>query len=308
MSGAGSTSSADESAQDAARAFAEDLARLRELHGSPSFERMHRAIRHVAGAAGSKNTFHRMVTNPGRIYGPEFVRGFVLALGLDSDAADEWERRRAQALQRYQLSRDSAAASDHERQWSAVGKQRGRRRPAIIFATIAAFVLVATLTLSVFTNRNSPSASSPRMPSEAARSSPVKGATPPLDGADPVDTGCSLDPAVVVLDSAEVDYSGVPVGLDELVYSPRCGVAWPRFQPFPAATIPAGAIIQVYVVRPASRALRVSFQALYVGAPVYGNMLRNTEYCVYAAATIDVKGKKLPASRTHCFRGKTPEE
>lgn len=134
--------------------------------------------------------------------------------------------------------------------------------------------------------------------------------TPPalavIDGADPKDSGCALDPDVVTLDSAEVDYQGLPAGLDELRYSPRCGVAWTRFEPFPKATIPVNALIHVDVVRPDSHNLRLPFSIRYSGAPVYGNVMVSTQDCVYAAATIEVAGKLLPESRTHCFRGRTP--
>lgn len=91
--------------------FAQDLASLRELNGSPSFARMHAAVRHLANAAGSKNTFHRMVTNPDRIYEREYVRGFVLALGLGEDAASKWEQRRIEALRECQALRGCPPAA-----------------------------------------------------------------------------------------------------------------------------------------------------------------------------------------------------
>ncbi len=126
------------------------------------------------------------------------------------------------------------------------------------------------------------------------------------DGADPKDSGCALDPAVVTLDSAEVDLGGGPVGLDELRYSPRCGVAWARFTPFPKAVIPTTVVVHVDVVRPATNNQRLPFHATYVGAPVYGNVMNSTEECVYAAVTIDQGPTPMPESRTHCFRGATP--
>jgi hypothetical protein len=297
------TERATDKAQDIVRFFANDLAKLRELHGNPSFERMHNAIRHNARAAGSKNTFHRMISNPDRIYEPEFVRGFVLALGLEDHEADVWEQRRAQAMREYQ-HRDSAAASAPPERTPAQ-PWLARRRLAI-FATAAVIIIAAVI--AAFLGVGGPSDShnnariiSSRLPANVALMQP-------RDGADPKDSGCSLDPSTVTLDSAEVDYEGHPAGLDELRYSPHCGVAWARFTPFPAARIPADAIIHVDVFRPGSHNLEESFQAPYVGAPVYGNVMRSTVECVYASVAIEVAGKESPESRTWCFRGKTPEE
>jgi len=82
----GNVNDAKEVVQD----FGKDLAKLRELHGSPSFARMSSTIRHMPGVVDSKNTFHRMVADPDRIYGPEFVRGFVPALGLGEMEVNDW--------------------------------------------------------------------------------------------------------------------------------------------------------------------------------------------------------------------------
>lgn len=128
------------------------------------------------------------------------------------------------------------------------------------------------------------------------------------DGADPKDSGCALDPDLITLDGAEVDYDGKPAGLAQLRYAPTCGVAWARFEPFPNAAIPTGAMIHTDTIRPADDNLRMPFQAPYVGAPVYGNLLVSTSNCVLAAAWIEANGQSLPESRTHCFRGKTAVE
>jgi hypothetical protein len=283
-------------AEDVVRSFAAELARLRELHGSPSFARMQAAVRHTAKAAGSKNTFHRMITSPERIYEPEFVWGFVVALGLSDDEAQAWEQRRIQALREYQALRDKtpprAADGQRERGWHA-----GSRVTAV--AVTAVLALGLALTAAAFFGGGQPGAVPPSAASHrSARPAGGGGITPPRDGADPEDSGCARDPAVVALDSTEVDYRGRPAGLDELWYSPRCGVAWARFQPFPDARIPAGAIIHVDVFRPGSGNLEEAYQAPYVGAAVYGNVLQSTATCVYATATIEEAGKELPESHT----------
>lgn len=285
-----------EAAQKVVQDFAGELARLRELHGNPSFQRMADNIRHVHDAAGSKNTFHRMISKPERIYEREYVRGFVIALGLSDREADEWELRRFQTMRNYQDIHECSAAPAAEprpaRRWHA---GRGVR-----VSVILAVGIIAAMTSGFLIVANS----SPSSPVPLANG----GLPQPRDGADPKDSGCSLDPRVATLSSAEVDYGGRPVGLDELRYSPGCGVAWARFSPFPAARIPYSSIIQVNIFRPASHNLEESFQAPYAGAQIYGNVLRSTVGCVYASVSIDVAGRKSPASRTWCFRGKTPQQ
>jgi hypothetical protein len=298
-------SSQADAADEAIRTFADELARLRELHGNPSFDRMHSAIRHITGVAGSKNTFHRMINKPDRIYGPEFVRGFVLALGLSEAAANEWEQRRLRALRQHQISRDAVTARNHH-DHPLAKRGRTRRRLTVTLAAIAAVLIVAIPASMLLVGNINRSAKKAHAAAGDTHRSAASGVALPRDGADPENSGCSSDPKVVILDSAEVDYDGAPAGLDELVYSPQCGVAWARFQPFPKAGIPAGAIINVYVIRPSSNNFRLSFQAPYVGAPVYGNVLHSTQYCVYAAAAIQKGRDELPVSRTRCFRGETP--
>jgi hypothetical protein len=291
------------SAEDVARRFGGELARLRELHGSPSFERMHAAIRHVAHAAGSKNTFHRMVSRPDRIYESDFVRGFVLALGLTDAEADLWEERRVRALQEYQQRRDSP----DEPEVGAGSRGTGRRKARIIVALAAgltAVLLVATVIVETESPAPRPAIAARNLSGHPRESVPAV----PRDGADPADSGCSIDPSVALLDSAEVDYLGSPAGSAQLIYSPHCGVAWARFQPFPDASIPQGAIVHVDIVRPGSLQVGMRYQASYVGAPIYGNVLHSTVSCVYAAVAIEVLGKALPESHTHCFRGETPVE
>lgn len=274
---------------DVVRGFAGELARLRELHGSPSFARMQAAVRHTSQTAGSKNTFHRMVSHPDRIYGPEYVRGFVLALGLDGAEADAWEQRRIQALQKLQAQRDAAPPDSPEARPSA--RQPTRRR-----LVLAAACLTAAIAVTVVIWAGGWATGSPHAPGRLAVA----------DGADPSDSGCARDPAVTTLDRTEVDYKGQPAGSAELRYSPRCGVAWGRFQPFPRAKIPAGSVIHVNVYRPGTKIFEELFQARYVGAAVYGNVLQSTANCVYSGVAIEAAGRELPMSRTRCFRGATP--
>jgi hypothetical protein len=100
----------------------------------------------------------------------------------------------------------------------------------------------------------------------------------------------------------EVDVAGQPAGLGELRYSPQCGVAWARFEQFPHAQVPHGAMLHVDVLRPEDRSLRVPYQAPYNdNVPIYGNVMLSTARCVYAAVC-DEPGKKPAKSRTHAWQ------
>jgi transcriptional regulator with XRE-family HTH domain len=176
----------------------------------------------------------------------------------------------------------------------------GRRRARTwIVASVASAALGAAVMAAVF--------ALPGRPTPRREQQPIVGPTQTVnDGADPKDSGCSLDPNVDTLDSMEVDWKGKPVGLIELRYSPECGVAWPRFEPFPAARIPNTVVVHTDVVRPKSRT-RENFQSVWVGVAVYGNVLHSTEQCVYAAGRIETVDQPMPETRTHCFRGRTPD-
>lgn len=208
-----------------------------------------------------------------------------------------WEERRLKALLELQAARDHQMAEVEPLSPQPRAKNIAPKALAASLILVLA-LLAATIGLVTFG----------RGPAHSHGPFRAASVEPPLDGADPVDSGCSIKPGVHILDYAEVDYDGMPVGLAELVYSPLCGVTWARFDPFSKARIPADATIRVDVVRISPHRLKESYSAPYVGKPVYGNVLQSTETCVYATVTIEVRGRKLPASHTHCFRGDVPVE
>lgn len=129
------------------------------------------------------------------------------------------------------------------------------------------------------------------------------------DEADPKDSGCAADPDVLSLDNVELALNRRPVGLLELRYSPRCGVAWPRFLPLgdgPPAT--ETTMVHVDVVRPADNR-RAAFAMPYAGTSVFGNVLRNTRHCVIAEARLVLvpEAGAAPSARTACYRGRVRE-
>lgn len=126
------------------------------------------------------------------------------------------------------------------------------------------------------------------------------------DGSDPQDTGCARLPGVETLDNTEVQQGGVPVGLAQLKYSPGCGASWPRFEPFPGASLAPGTVVHVDIVRPATGDAPFQFSAPSVdGQPTFGNLAVSTSACVYASVSLETAAGRTPASTTHCFRGKT---
>jgi transcriptional regulator with XRE-family HTH domain len=225
----------------------------------------------------------------------QVVQGYEHVLGLDpgilmkilEDAriqrhGDAWAKRRVHIPAEFIKDTVTATESSKGRVYLTAG----------IATLVGAAVVLVVLTL-IFPGR--------RVPADDRQLLTIH----TNDGADPKDSGCALDPNVETLDSAEVDLYGGPVGLIELRYSPQCGVAWPRFEEFPLARIPRGAIVHTDVVRPDTGQFRLPFQQPYIGAPIYGNVMRSTEHCAYAAGRIEVNGESAPESRTHCFRGRT---
>jgi hypothetical protein len=230
----------------------------------------------------------------------EVVNGYEKILRLESGTlltvlenarierhGDAWSKRRVHIPAEFALGE------------SEVAPERRPRRIAVTAPVVLPVLSVTLLIVLLVIVLTRPAAPVPReqQPRESL-SSHVR------DGSDPKKSGCSLDPNVETLDSMEVDLNGMPVGLIELRYSPQCGVAWPRFEPFPRARIPDTAVIHTDVVR-VQPENREHFQDPWVGVPIYGNVLRSTEQCVYAAGRIEIAGHVTQESQTHCYRGRT---
>lgn len=239
------------------------------------------------------------------------VEGYERVLGLRGDLkkvleqarverhGDAWPKRRPH----YPAAPDAPSAAAHD---PADNSNRGSvlPRPVILATVLVGLAVVAVALLHPWGNAPESSASL-----EAAVPTPSPFIAFPSiqvrDGADPEDSGCARDPAVVLLDTIEVDYKGLPAGVAQLKYSPACGVSWPRFEAFTRSKIPTNAAIHTDIVRPDDDNVRSAFDAPFVGAPVFGNVLLSTSKCVYAAVWIEENGKKVPEVHTHCFRGST---
>jgi hypothetical protein len=281
--------------QEVVSGFGRALAQLRELHGSPSFARMQAAVRHIPNVAGSKNTFHRMVSNPDRIYEPEYVRGFVLALGLKENDVVIWERRRLEAMRQYQAREGTAAAAP------TLTKTRRRRRPVIGLAGVG----VAVALLASASNRATlppTGASAPRTTSASGIG--ISGATNPvarfvgasqavIDDADPKRTRCAADSEdVSTLDHIEIDTARQEqLGIVELRHSRSCNASWGRFTPSDRLIyLHLDAVVTISAFRPGTRTKGRPFSVHFDGQPVYGNILLNRSGCVQATVEVVSSG------------------
>jgi hypothetical protein len=273
--------------------FASQLRELRDQAGRPKYSTMalraHRSRTGLSEAAGGE-----------RLPTWDTTEAFVRACGGDvASWRERWEQAERGAGGSPAQPPPAAPVDETAapRQW---------RRTALLMTATAGVVVAATVAILALVRPSS--APSPDVPPSSSSSPALAEGRPAVaDGADPKDSGCSLDPNVETLDSMEVDLRGRPVGLIELRYSAMCGVAWPRFEPFKLARIPATAVVHVDVIRPQTHQFRVPFQAKYVGTAVYGNVMRSTERCVYAAGRVELAGQRSLESRTHCFRGRIPE-
>ncbi len=276
--------------------FASQLRELRDQAGRPKYsamaQRVHRSQTTLSEAAGGE-----------RLPTWDTAEAFVRACGGDVASWRKLWEQASLAQQANGSPAESPAVAPAEIQ----GAPR-QRRHKILLAAAAAGVLVTAVVAALAVAGPSSAPRTDVQPSPPGSPALTDGSRQAIaDGADPKDSGCALDPNVETLDSMEVDLRGQPVGLIELRYSPVCGVAWPRFEPFKLARIPTTAVVHVDVIRPQTRQLRLPFHAKYVGAAVYGNVMRSTEQCVYAAGRVELAGQHSPESRTHCFRGRIPE-
>lgn len=191
---------------------------LRERAGRPTYDALARkALRSATSlseAAGGR-----------RLPSLDTTLVYVRACGGDEN---EWRWRWTETSRALQ-GQATAAIQPHDRQ--ARRSARGRRRLIALVAIGIAVAAAATSTTLTVSARRSASKSNSAGTQVTAPANTV-GATI-HDGADPADSGCSADPNVVTVQSHEVDVDGVPVGLIELRYAPRCGVSWGRFTPAP---------------------------------------------------------------------------
>lgn len=256
------------------QAFGSELRSLREAAGRPKYvslaQRTGRSQSTLSDAAGGQ-----------RFPTWETVEAFVRACNGD---VDQWRGRWSQTAAAIRgLPIDTDAAEDTPTAHQAI------RRTRVVVAAGTLAVVVGLVVTAVW--RPWASVKSAQRPAAIVQAA---------DGADPKQSGCAYGSDVMTLDSAEVDQDAQPKGLVELRYAPECGTVWARFTPLSDASIRPGTAIHVDVERPGDNR-HAPFEAPWVGAPVYGGMLRNTDRCVIAQAWL---GTGTVAAKTNCFRGR----
>jgi transcriptional regulator with XRE-family HTH domain len=280
--------------------FAYELRQLRQRSGAPTYRRLaeqtHYSVTALSQAAAGRTLPTLAV-----------VRAFVQACGGDVEA---WERRwretaraatppgapREDAAAEPQLSADRASAPDPSAgpkpeqprlaarsRWRRGGKPR--RRLARTLAAAAAIVGVAGAAAVL---------AWPAAPRRGA------GAVDPVaDGSDPTRAGCG--PGAVTLATANVHFpAGQLSGELDLRYSPRCHMAWGRFEPATGWNPGPGTMVTVWTIRPADEATQ-AYTVEYGGEAVIGNMLTTAHGCVAAEVSMTRGQAASPVATTVCF-------
>lgn len=83
----------------AARQFGREMEQLRLIQGM-SWRQIDEAVQGQPGVSGSESTFYRMVKNPTGMPKPDYVRSFVLTLGLTEQDGNYWLERRSSSSTR----------------------------------------------------------------------------------------------------------------------------------------------------------------------------------------------------------------
>lgn len=243
-----------------AQAFANELRSSREAAGRPKYSTL-------AQRTGRSQTALSEAAGGQRLPSWETVEAFVRGCGDDPAA---WRARWEAAARRHVDAVEPAVPPETPR----AQKTSGRRRQVVGLLTVVVLLLLGAASWLVWPDREETELPSP----------PATPVVSVADGADPMDTRCSEDPQVSTVDSVEVTQDRTPVGRVELRYAPRCGASWPRFSAFTATALERGVVIHVHALRLADNK-RTTFQAPFVGAPVFGNMLRSTEGSTRPAST-----------------------
>jgi len=255
--------------------FAAALRRERDRAGRPTYRQMartaHRSQTSLSEAAGGR-------TMPTW----ETTEAFLRACAVTD--LEPWRRH-------WESSRGDDPAADPlppvRRHWTA---------PVLIGVLAVALAVVAAVVIGVVALNTSTREHAGARPTVSA-------------GADPEETGCANDDDVSTVDAREVILDGLPIGMVELRYSPRCGASWPRFTPADPryATIakPGPILVELTVTANDDQHTTTSFSVRYVGLPVFGNLIDSSTACVRAEVVVHGPGWRSEVGRTGCFRAES---
>lgn len=168
-----------------------------------------------------------------------------------------------------------------------------RRRTALMGAAGA---LGLGLLLGAFigsASNNRPTALPPS--TSAAQATAIPTAEPTLDGADPVQAGCTADARLT--DKVPIILDGAQVGALEIKYSPKCAAGWAR-----AYLYPGQPTMMAQVAIRAGDGRAASFGHLLVKqTPVYTNVIvPGAGGCLEAQAVVSEAGRAPVSASTTC--------
>lgn len=255
--------------------FANDLRRLREQAGSPTYRQLAERAHYSPAALSQAAAGRAMPSLP-------VTLAFVEACGGDRE---EWERR-WQALRN---GGDETAPAPR------------RRWPVLVGLSVA--VLLAGVGIAVFVT-NRPAAVAGPTPTRTPSELPVwqSGPDQPVaDGSDPKRAHCDTDVTTLAAATATLT-GGVVAGDIELRYSPGCDSAWARFTPTPSLPADPTILVTVVTERPADDKRR-PFTVSNGGLAIFGDMLLLSKGCVAAQVVLRQNDQQLGEATTDCRTG-----
>lgn len=184
----------------------------------------------------------------------------------------------------------SRPVTDGQTTAAGLGRRLRRPRGRTVRSTLGGAVLILVVAAYLIGLRDSPAAVPGVRLNSGGPAAPALTTQPGLprviaEDTDPQDTGC---------DQGQVDTLAVAtlygpdrffLGYVWLRYAPACDAMWTRFEPAANLAQLAGAKVTIWLVRPGDgRTLR--YDAPYLGAFVYGNMLHASRGCLKATAMV----------------------
>ncbi|HET7013511.1 MAG TPA: DUF2690 domain-containing protein [Streptosporangiaceae bacterium] len=289
--------------------FANDLRRLRQEAGSPSYRDLADKARYSASVLSRAASGRELPSLP-------VTLAYVGACGGDTELwAARWHSLQPDRQEQSQPGtphQPMPSLSGGPRRYLATGPRRYLITGLALLAVIAAVAAwAATLPsarhpkLAASRHHGPALQSPPQSPSPSSSRS-----TAPGDGDDPKADGCVADATTVA--SAEIRVTepavaaglrfapGTVIGTVELRYSPRCHAAWGRVTPTVAFDHPKSGREALGVTRPSDGAA-APFEPGDV-EEAYGDLLTTGHGCLVAYAKFMIADGHVASARTACWQ------
>jgi transcriptional regulator with XRE-family HTH domain len=261
--------------------FANDLRRLREQAGSPTYRQLAERAHYSPAALSQAAAGRTMPSLP-------VTLAFVEACGGDRE---EWEHR-------WQQVRTGGDETDPE--GGDETDPAARRRWPVLVGLPVVVLLVAVGTAVFVTNR--PAAVAGPTPTKSELPVWQSGPEQPVaDGSDPKRAHCDTDVRTLATATTALT-GGVVAGDVELRYSPGCDTAWARFTPTPSLPADPTILVTVTTERPADDKRR-PFTVSNGGLAIIGDILLLAKGCVAAHVVLRQNDQQLADATTACRAG-----